>query len=138
MLQASCHCGAVRLEVARKPRKLTQCNCSICRRYGALWAHYSRKSVRVVCERDAMGVYTWRNGTLEFYHCKNCGCVTHHERAKKRSDSTVAVNARNMEPEVVASVKIRVLDGASTWKVLDEYVQPNIFGSPTELGISHG
>ena len=85
-----------------------------------------------------MGVYTWRNGTLEFYHCKNCGCVTHHERAKKRSDSTVAVNARNMEPEVVASVKIRMLDGASTWKVLDEYVQPNIFGSPAELGISHG
>ena len=78
-----------------------------------------------------MGVYTWRNGTLGFYHCKKCGCVTHHERARKRNDSTVAVNARNMDPDVVASIKIRMLDGASTWKVLDESVQPNIFRSPT-------
>lgn len=80
-----------------------------------------------------MSAYVGPNGTLEFYHCKTCGCVTHHERAKKKSDSTVAVNARNMEPEVVASVKIRLLDGASTWRVLDEYVQPNIFRSPGRL-----
>jgi hypothetical protein len=37
MLYASCHCGAVLLEIARKPRQLTECNCSICRRYGGLW-----------------------------------------------------------------------------------------------------
>ncbi len=131
MLIASCHCGAISLEVARKPRKLTQCNCSICRRYGAIWAYYSRKSVRVICERDALSVYTWRNGTLEFYHCKCCGYVTHHERATKRSDGsdTLAVNARNMDPEVVASIPIKMLDGASTWKVIDECVQPNLFRS---------
>ena len=120
MLSASCHCGAVRLEIARRPRQLTECNCSICRRYGALRAYYSHKTVRVVCARDALSAYLWRNGTLEFYHCKKCGCVTHHERARKRSDSTVAVNARMMEPEVIASIRIRRLDGASTWKFLDE------------------
>lgn len=132
MHQAACHCGQVRLEVARKPRKLTQCNCSICRRYGALWAYCSRKSVRLLCSDDALAVYTWRKGTLEFYRCKNCGCVTHHERARKRSDGTIAVNARNMEPEAIASTTIKLLDGAATWKTLDEYIQPDLFVSPAQ------
>jgi hypothetical protein len=120
MLTASCHCGAVRLEIARKPRQLTDCNCSICRRYGALWAYYTRKSVRVICAPDAVSAYVWGNKTLEFYRCTICGCVTHHERVKRRLDSTIAVNARAMEPEVIASIRIRKLDGTSTWKFLDE------------------
>ena len=119
MLHASCHCGAVRLEIARKQRQLTECNCSICRRYGALWAYYSHKTVRVVCARNATATYTWRNGTLEFFHCRTCGCVTHHERGKKRPDSTVAVNARLMEPDAIAAIRVRRLDGASARKSLD-------------------
>jgi len=31
----------------------------------------------------------------------------------------MGVNARNFEPGAVASVRIRLLDGASTWKYLD-------------------
>ena len=113
MLFASCHCGAVRLEVARRPRRLTECNCSICRRYGALWAYYSHRTARVVAGRNSLSIYRWRNGALEFYHCSECGCVTHHERSRKRPDSTVAVNARMMEPEEIASIEIRRFDGAS-------------------------
>jgi hypothetical protein len=130
MLTASCHCGAVVLEIARKPRKLTECNCSICRRYGALWAYYSRETARVVRGQDSLAAYMWGGRFLEFYRCAICGCVTHHERTKKSNDSTVGVNARNMDPEVVAEIKIGILDGASTWKVLHEYVQPHIFRSP--------
>ena len=133
MFTASCHCGAIRLEIPRTPRKLTQCNCSICRRYGGIWAYYRRKSVRVICDKDALSVYKWRNGTLEFYHCKVCGCVTHHERSTKRSDGTDtrAVNMRNIdEPGRVSLLPIKMLDGASTWAVLDEYVQPDLFLSP--------
>ena len=112
MLEASCHCGAVRLEVARRPRQLTQCNCSICRRYGALWGYYSHKTARVVTPKKALAKYTWRNGTLEFYHCRTCGCITHHERARKRPDSTVAVNARLLDPAQLRGVPIRKFDGA--------------------------
>lgn len=120
MLIASCHCGAVRLEVARKPRQLTDCNCSICRRYGALWAYYSRKSVRLAYPPEAAVAYVWGDGTLEFYHCRTCGCAMHHERVRKTSNSTVGVNARMMESDAIASVRIRKLDGALTWKYLDD------------------
>jgi hypothetical protein len=40
MLTGSCHCGAIKVKVASKPRQLTSCNCSICRRYGTLWGYY--------------------------------------------------------------------------------------------------
>ena len=120
MLSATCHCGAVRLEVDRKPRQLTDCNCSVCRRYGALWAYYSTNTVRFLCAEDAFAVYVWGKGSIEFCHCRSCGCVTHHQRVRKTRDSTVAVNARMMEPERITSIRIRKLDGASTWKYLDQ------------------
>ena len=65
MLTASCHCGAIRLEVSRTPRMLTDCNCSICRRYGALWAYYKATSVRVLRAPKATSVYSWGDKTLE-------------------------------------------------------------------------
>ena len=119
---AACHCGAVKLEVARRPRQLTDCNCSICRCYGALWAYYSHRTVKLLTSRASLRMYKWRNGTLEFYHCASCGCVTHHERARKRADGTVAVNARMLPAEVTAGLRVRRLDGADTWEYMDEYV----------------
>jgi len=91
MLTASCHCGAIRLEVSRTPRTLTDCNCSICRRYGALWAYYKATSVRMLRAPKATSVYSWGDKTLEFYRCSVCGCVTHHERTRKRPDSTIGL-----------------------------------------------
>ena len=47
MIEASCECGAVRLEIETPPETVGDCNCSICRRYGALWAYYPLAQVRV-------------------------------------------------------------------------------------------
>lgn len=44
---ATCHCGSVRIRVRRAPRTVTRCNCSICRRYGALWAYYGASAVQI-------------------------------------------------------------------------------------------
>ncbi|HZD51782.1 MAG TPA: hypothetical protein VE175_01935 [Woeseiaceae bacterium] len=116
-LTVSCHCGAVRIDMRRKPRSLTSCNCSICRRYGALWAYFTRKSVNYDYAPDAVKAYVWGNETIEFFHCARCGCVTHYERtAKKGDDTRVGINVRNADPAAVASLRIRKLDGASAWK----------------------
>lgn len=36
---ATCHCGALAVEFAAAPAEVTECNCSLCRRYGVLWAY---------------------------------------------------------------------------------------------------
>jgi len=120
MLSASCHCGAVRIEIDRKPRSVTECTCSICHRYGARWAYYTRKSVRVICPDNTLVAYQWGDKTIEFYHCSHCGCVTHYESVEKEDNSRIAVNTRTISPAEIADVPVRLFDGASTWKYLDE------------------
>ena len=110
MLHASCHCGTVRLEIARKPRTLTECNCSICGRLGARWAYYTRTAVRVRCPDGATQAYSYGRKTYEYYHCKVCGCVTHYARINVKRNDKVAVNARMMDPDDVAAIPVRRLD----------------------------
>ena len=120
MLIASCHCGAVKIEVSSKPDSLTQCTCSICRRYGALWAYFTRKTATVSAAPGATRAYLWDDRLIEFYHCRTCGCMTHYEGTKKTGDSRVAVNARMMAPDEIEGIRVRTFDGADTWEYLDE------------------
>jgi hypothetical protein len=119
MLTATCHCGAIRIEVPRKPLSLTNCNCSICRRYGTLWAYYKASSVRLHGAARTRAEYSWGDRRIKFVRCRTCGCITHWEPVRPRQGSRVGVNARNFEPSILDAVRIRRLDGASTWKYLD-------------------
>ena len=117
MLTATCHCGAVRLELRRKPRLLKACNCSICRRYGTLWCYFRLRDVTVIGKRS-LASYSWNGRTLRFMRCAKCGCVTHWMPVDRRRDR-MGVNARNLDPAVIAGIRVRRLDGAKTWKYLD-------------------
>ena len=119
MLTATCHCGAVRVDVPRRPRSLTNCNCSICHRYGTLWAYYKASEVLVSAAPGAMREYVWGDKLLRFVRCGSCGCVMHWERIAPAASSRMGVNGRNFDPAQLSDVRIRRLDGASTWKYLD-------------------
>lgn len=115
VIEASCHCGAVRIEVERAPAELTSCNCSICRRLGTLWAYFAPAEVAVT---GPTATYCWGDRTLELHHCSTCGCTTHWtptDPARQR----MGVNARLMDPAVVDAARVRHLDGADTWQWLD-------------------
>jgi hypothetical protein len=113
-LTGACHCGAVRLEAFRMPRQLTDCNCGVCRRYGALWAYCSQTTARVVSARGATRAYRRRAGGIAFHHCVRCGCLTHYAIGRR-----LALNARMLAPEQLAGVRVRRLDGAKSWRVLE-------------------
>ena len=86
-----------------------------------MWAYYSRKTAQVVCSTDSVAAYTWGDKRLEFYHCTNCGCLTHYEDVEKKDDSRVAVNARLFEPVEIAAVPRRKFDGAKSWKFVNDW-----------------
>jgi hypothetical protein len=116
MIDASCHCGAVKLEVEVDvmPTELTSCNCSICRRLGTLWCYYAPAQVRVV---GPTATYRWGDHSLDLHRCTTCGCVTHWTLIGP--GVRMGVNARLMDPAIVAAARIRPFDGADTWKFLD-------------------
>ena len=118
-LTATCHCGAIRIYVPRIPRTLTSCNCSICRRYGALWAYYLASVVGIEAPKAGLAKYSWNHKIRAYCRCKKCGCVTHYEYRTTRRNPTVAVNAVNFDPAALVGVRIRHLDGATSWKFLD-------------------
>jgi hypothetical protein len=118
MVYASCQCGAVELEIAVPPQEVTDCNCSICRRYGVLWAYYSPTQVRFAKD-GATDFYMWDDKAIRFHRCRDCGCVTHWAAVDPAVDR-MGVNARLMDPEAVGGARVRRLDGAVTERYVDE------------------
>jgi hypothetical protein len=117
-VEGTCNCGAVKLSVARAPTELTSCNCSICRRLGTLWAYYTPGDARLT---GSTATYQWGDKTIDFHHCPTCGCTTHWSPRPGRDAARMGINARLLAPEVVASARVRRLDGASDdWKYLDD------------------
>ena len=119
MISTTCHCGSVTIQIPRRPETLTSCDCSICRRYGTLWAYYSMEEVRITSQPGATSVYSWGPRTLKFVRCSNCGCVTHWEPVVPERGTRMGVNARNFEPTQLGEPRIRHLDGAGTERYLD-------------------
>ena len=122
MIEASCHCGAVRLRIATAPAEATDCNCSICRRLGALWAYVSPTQV-IIDGLEATQRYvrcdTGEPPMLAFHRCATCGCTTHWRSLDPGVDR-MGLNARLMSPEDLSPVRIRRFDGAATWTALDD------------------
>jgi hypothetical protein len=112
MIEATCHCGAIRIEVDAALERVTDCNCSICRRRAALWAYFSPRQVRIVPPEGGTLIYMWQDRSIEFHTCKVCHCTTHWAPADKTHDR-MAVNARLMAPDVLAAADVHKNDGAS-------------------------
>ena len=80
--RASCHCGAVVLELDLTegivdPRR---CDCSLCRRRGAIAASVPLGGITVVQGADALTLYQFNTMTAKHYFCRHCGTYTHHQR----------------------------------------------------------
>ena len=78
----SCHCGTVVLELDLpdgivNPRR---CDCSICRRKGAVVASVVLSGIRVVLGEEALKLYQFNTHVAKHYFCGNCGIYTHHQR----------------------------------------------------------
>ncbi len=78
----SCHCGAIRLELhlpdgVVDPR---HCNCSICRRKGAVMASVPLAGLRLLSGKDKLRLYQFDTLKAEHYFCTVCGIYTHHRR----------------------------------------------------------
>ncbi|RZU02211.1 GFA family protein [Rivibacter subsaxonicus] len=78
----SCHCGAVVLELALpdgivEPRR---CDCSICRRKGAIVASVPLAGISVVEGAEFLQLYQFNTKVARHYFCSRCGIHTHHQR----------------------------------------------------------
>ena len=78
----TCHCGAIEFQVELENGlvDLRRCNCSLCRRKGAIIASVPLDKLSVVKGEDKLSVYSWNTHTAKHYFCRVCGIYTHHQR----------------------------------------------------------
>lgn len=80
--RASCHCGAVVLELSL-PNGIEnpcRCDCSICRRKGAMVGSVPLAGIKILKGEDALKLYEFNTKTAKHYFCSICGIYTHHQR----------------------------------------------------------
>jgi hypothetical protein len=99
------------------PESATACNCTVCRRYGTLWAYdYEGEGIHV----DGPTRAYVRGDSIEFHFCPNCACVAWWRSLAADSEGRrrMAVNLRLTEPGPVSHVPIDHFDGLDTFEDL--------------------
>ncbi len=118
MLNGRCHCGKLGWALEGDPGPITACNCTLCRRYGALWAYdYENERIRIEGQSKVYTRQGKENPALEIHFCPACACVlcwrsTHVDEDGRRR---MAVNIRLAPPEAVADLVIDHFDGLDSF-----------------------
>lgn len=83
--KGQCHCGSVKFTVRLEKGLIDprHCNCSMCKRRGAVVASVELKDLVIDQGEDVLSLYQFNTHTAKHYFCSKCGIYTHHQR---RSD----------------------------------------------------
>lgn len=80
LLKGSCHCGAVKFEVRTAVTPASRCNCTLCRRKGALMSpSFAAAELTIVQGEDALTLYQFNTRVAKHYFCKHCGIYPFHQ-----------------------------------------------------------
>jgi len=116
MIEGACLCGAVHWQLDTFPEGATACNCTACRRYGALWAYgHEGEDVAVTGPTET---YV-RGKALAFHFCPKCGCIAYWRAlAPWEGRTRVGVNLRLTDPAAILELPIDHFDGLATYRDL--------------------
>ena len=110
--KGSCHCGAVRFEVRNQEelRDLMRCNCSLCRRRGAIMATAQLEDLVITEGENKLSLYQWNTKIARHYFCSVCGIYTHHQR--RRFPDQVGFNVACLEGIDLDTLgEVKLIDG---------------------------
>ena len=113
-----CHCGRVRFEVEAPARlEVLDCNCSMCSRSGYLHLIVDAAAFRLLSGADDLVEYSFGTGIAKHRFCRHCGVKSFY--VPRSHPDGYSVNARCLDPSVVASMPIRPYDGRN-WETARE------------------
>jgi hypothetical protein len=80
MKTLTCHCGDVEAEinVPNNLKNVLKCNCSICKRKGAIMSMVKNEDFKIIKGQDKLKLYQFHSKIAKHYFCTNCGIYTHH------------------------------------------------------------
>ena len=79
MKKLKCHCGQFKAEIKiDNLDKILRCNCSICKRKGAIMSMVKNEDFIIVEGEDKSSLYKFHTKVAKHYFCSVCGIYTHH------------------------------------------------------------
>lgn len=110
--QGSCHCGAISFSFESDPiEKGLRCNCSICRRKGAVMSAdvVAEAQLEIDAKDGALALYQFGEETAKHFFCRECGIYPFHETA--RFPGYYRVNLGCVESIDPLAMPVDVFDG---------------------------
>lgn len=116
MLQLSCLCGRVGIEIGKNPNYINECNCTLCSKSGARWAYFHPSEVGVEGATQGYSREDKADPNAQIHFCQRCGSTTHFvltEGAISRfgRNSLIGVNMRLANERDLVGIELRYPDG---------------------------
>lgn len=108
--RGSCHCGRVRFEVDADIDHVRVCDCSICRRRGALIHRVEPGQFRLLTPLEDMALYTWNTHTARDYFCPTCGILPF--RRPRTGPGLWGINVRCLEGIDLDAIPVKRVFGS--------------------------
>jgi hypothetical protein len=109
----TCHCGAVRFEVAIDlSTGGNRCNCSICTKIGSTNSIVKPDAFTLLAGEESLDQYAWGAKISRRFFCKQCGvhCFGRGHLAEVGGDY-ISVNLNTLEDVELAELKVIYWDG---------------------------
>jgi len=108
--QGSCHYGRVRFEIDADLDHVRVCDCSMCRRRGALIRRVEPADFRLLTPLEDLSLYTWHTHTARDYFCPTCGIQAF--RRPRTAPEMWSVNIRCLEGVDLNAIPVQRLHGS--------------------------
>jgi hypothetical protein len=115
-----CHCGRVRFEViAPATLEVTDCNCSICSKYGYLHLIVPADRFKLLSSREALTTYSFNTHVAKHFFCSTCGVKSFY--IPRSHPDGISVNARCIDSDTIEAMSVTPFDGRDWEKGRAEY-----------------
>jgi hypothetical protein len=109
--RGSCHCQRVQFEIRSTLDPSKRCNCSLCRRRGAVMTRVPAESFKLLSGEDSLGLYQFNTRVAKHYFCKVCGIYTFHR--PRVAPELYGVNVGCLEGVDPLALEVGLIDGAA-------------------------
>lgn len=109
--QGSCHCGRITFELVSDLSPARRCNCSLCRRKGAVMVTATDDTFKLTSGEEFVSLYQFNTMQARHHFCSFCGIYTHHH---PRTDPSITrVNAGCLNEVDPLALETELIDGAA-------------------------